>query len=98
MSFTEARSVIEGRLHVWLHAYSGIDVLAELNKMERWIEANPNRSKKNYNRFIVNWLNRAHINLANANTRYSNFGRQQIFTDQNGNRYKVSVEGSRIYF
>lgn len=34
------------------------DIVRELQKMEAWLYANPNRLKKNYARFIVNWLNR----------------------------------------
>jgi len=38
--------------------HSRCDVLGELKKMDVWLVANPNRQKKNYARFIVNWLNR----------------------------------------
>ncbi|MFA4991499.1 MAG: hypothetical protein WC569_02850 [Candidatus Omnitrophota bacterium] len=33
-------------------------VLKELKTMTTWLAANPNREKKNYARFMVNWLNR----------------------------------------
>lgn len=39
--------------------YSSIynfDLLKEYKKMEIWLDANPLRRKKNYNRFIANWL------------------------------------------
>jgi hypothetical protein len=26
--------------------------------MKQWLDANPRRRKKNYNRFIINWLNK----------------------------------------
>jgi len=35
----------------------------ELNKMLLWLKANPNRTKKNYRKFIVNWMNRRQSNL-----------------------------------
>ena len=37
-------------------AYQGIDVDAQLSKMDAWLIANPGRQKSR--RFIVNWLNR----------------------------------------
>lgn len=31
---------------------------SELNKMRAWLLADPSRQKKNYRKFVVNWMNR----------------------------------------
>ena len=33
-------------------------ILNCLKKMTCWLDANPNRQKKNYAKFVLNWLNR----------------------------------------
>ena len=38
--------------------HKNCSVIDELKKMDVWLIANPNRHKKNYARFIVNWLNK----------------------------------------
>tara|TARA_Y100000004_G_scaffold12121_1_gene13095 strand:+ start:1119 stop:1508 length:390 start_codon:yes stop_codon:yes gene_type:complete len=45
----------------WERAYSqrGVNVRQELLSMESWLDANPNRRKKDMKRFIDNWLKRA---------------------------------------
>jgi hypothetical protein len=48
----------------WRLIYKGIDVDAELLKMEAWLDANPKRRKKNEKRFVVNWLNRTAMQFA----------------------------------
>ena len=40
----------------WEEAYPACDITAELKKMREWLLANPEKRKKNYRRFIVNWL------------------------------------------
>ena len=40
-----------------LMTYGEKTVREELNKMYVWLLADPRRRKKNYRRFIVNWLN-----------------------------------------
>ena len=42
----------------WLAAYPVCDIDLELFKMREWLLANPDKRKKNYRRFIVNWLTR----------------------------------------
>jgi len=42
----------------WLAAYPACDIELELYKMREWLLANPDKRKKNYRRFIVNWLTR----------------------------------------
>jgi len=45
-------------IQVWKDAYPACDVKAELRKMRAWLLANPDKRKKNYKRFIINWLSR----------------------------------------
>jgi len=45
-------------IQVWVDAYPACNVRAELKKMRAWLLANPDKRKKNYKRFIINWLNR----------------------------------------
>jgi hypothetical protein len=42
--------------HRWLEAFPNVSVYAEFRLMEEWLIANPRRRKKNYRRFITNWL------------------------------------------
>lgn len=42
----------------WLAAYPACDIEVELYKMREWLLANPEKKKKNYRRFITNWLSR----------------------------------------
>lgn len=50
--------IAEWRLLEWEQLYSPLNVVGELQKMKQWLDANPRRRKKNYNRFIINWLNK----------------------------------------
>ena len=43
----------------WLKAYPAVSIDIELAKMAVWIKANPDKKKIRWERFIVNWLNRA---------------------------------------
>ena len=43
----------------WQEAYRACDIKVELLKMREWLLANPDKAKKNYRRFITNWLIRA---------------------------------------
>jgi len=47
----------------WEQAYSPLNVRQEIAKMQEWLTANPRRRKKNYNRFVINWLNKAHASI-----------------------------------
>lgn len=49
----------EPDLAIWREAYPAIDVETEIKKAAAWLKANPKNRKKNYERFIVNWLARA---------------------------------------
>ena len=43
--------------------YPRVDIEHELNKMYMWLDANPKKTKKNYKRFVINWLGHAEGNL-----------------------------------
>jgi len=43
----------------WKEAYPACDIEIELNQMREWLLSNPNKRKKNYRRFITNWLTRS---------------------------------------
>lgn len=57
---TEKFENLDGNVERWRLAYAGVDILSELQKAGCWIMANPGRAKKNWERFIVNWLCKAH--------------------------------------
>lgn len=42
----------------WKAAYPAVDVAIQLRRMDEWLISNPTKRKKNYYRFIVNWLAR----------------------------------------
>ena len=46
--------------------YAPLNVRQELAKMAEWLKANPRRRKKNYQRFIIGWLNKAHASVVVA--------------------------------
>lgn len=58
MEFLEAITPLKQA--TWEVAYAPLDVRMELSKMLEWIAANPRKRKRNWERFAVNWLNRAH--------------------------------------
>ena len=65
----------------WEKVYAPLNVAGELDKMKLWLDANPRRArKKNFNRFVINWLNKAHasITVAAVNARcYARIGKYQ---------------------
>lgn len=42
----------------WKETYPACDIKTELKKAKGWLVGNPNKKKKNYMRFINNWLSR----------------------------------------
>jgi|SRR5580658_1586940 hypothetical protein len=62
-------NISELQIAHWRLIYKGIDVDAEIAKMDAWLEANPKRAKKNLKRFAVNWLNRTAMDLVEMNLR-----------------------------
>lgn len=55
----------------WQDTYPYCDVELELKKMADWLLSNPNKKKKNYRRFITNWLSRQSADLEMKNKRGS---------------------------
>lgn len=49
----------ESIFEAWGAAYPRVNVKAEVRKAEAWAAANPAKAKKNWKRFLVNWLSRA---------------------------------------
>src|ERR1700690_2607917 len=58
--------VAEWRILEWERDYAPLNVRQELVLMNNWLEANPRRRKKNYARFIINWLNKSYASVAAA--------------------------------
>lgn len=42
----------------WTEAFPNVDIEQELRLMELWLDANPERAKSNYKKFILGWLTR----------------------------------------
>ncbi len=57
--------------------YPNVSVLQELGMMADWLRANPRRRKRNYQRFITNWLKaeerRARVTKAEQNVGSGHF-------------------------
>jgi hypothetical protein len=72
MSFTGRFFYVQGlKLEHYRFAFPNVDIVAELRLMDEWLRANPRRRKKNYDRFITNWLKaeerRARVTKAEQN-------------------------------
>lgn len=53
------KNVIVEDKNQWSEAYPACDVELELRQMREWLLSNPDKRKKNYRRFITNWLARS---------------------------------------
>jgi hypothetical protein len=42
----------------FVQAYPAVDIHSSIHRAEVWLLANPSKQKKNYYRFITNWLSR----------------------------------------
>jgi len=51
----------------WRKAYPGRDLRQEFRNANEWLKAKPDRQKKNYQSFLVNWLNRGENNVGTKN-------------------------------
>jgi hypothetical protein len=59
--------IADWRIAEWEKTYAPLNVINEIEKMELWLKANPKRAKKkNWARFVINWLNKAHAQVVNA--------------------------------
>ncbi len=50
--------ITDKRRALWRQAYPAVDIDLELLKAAAWLVANPAQRKKNYARFLTNWLSR----------------------------------------
>ena len=53
---------------VWKEAYPNINIKTELVKIKAWLISNPNKAKKDFKKFVNNWLSRAMQNPTNVTT------------------------------
>jgi hypothetical protein len=53
------RGISDEQVSRWCDAYPALEIEVELAKAAAWLQANPAKRKKNYQRFLVNWLGRA---------------------------------------
>ena len=51
-------NIAERDIEIWKKAYPACNIKLCLSQMAAWLMANPTKLKKNYKRFIVNWLTR----------------------------------------
>jgi hypothetical protein len=51
-------NITDEDVSIWEKAYPAVDITQELSKMADWLISNPEKKKKNYRRFITNWLSR----------------------------------------
>lgn len=58
--------VVDVDLQRYEQAYPAVNIEGELRKMDCWLRANPARRKKQYSRFINNWLAKTHGRLQEA--------------------------------
>jgi uncharacterized protein YdaU (DUF1376 family) len=49
----------DGMLKRWSEAYPAVDIRTTILRAAEWVVANPTQRKKNYNRFLTNWLSRS---------------------------------------
>lgn len=52
-------NIIPDDLNMWKSAYPACNIEIELKQMSQWLLSNPDKRKKNYRRFITNWLTRS---------------------------------------
>ena len=55
-------------IKVWKEAYPNINIKAELAKAKAWLISSPNNAKKDFKKFVNNWLSRAMQNPTNVAT------------------------------
>ena len=52
-------NITEEQLQSWGRAYPSVNVKGEILKINSWLKANPKKRYQNYERFIINWLDRS---------------------------------------
>lgn len=53
------KGISDKQVDLWANAYPALEIETQLAKASAWLQANPSKIKKNYARFLVNWLARA---------------------------------------
>ena len=89
-------SVTEEELEQYESIYPGVNVPQELRRMDSWCRANPRRLKRNWNRFILNWLGKTHRDLLAVQTReavrvYRSRQESRVGTGPTGGTMKPAV-------
>lgn len=56
-------SVTEDEFYDYEKTFPGVGIAQELRRMDSWCRANPRRRKKNWKRFIENWLGKTRRDL-----------------------------------
>ena len=63
ITFNEKTKKLEGitpeDIQHWQETFPDVNIKAEIKKAEAWLDANPQKRKKNYKRFLVNWFGKA---------------------------------------
>lgn len=49
-------NITDSDIKEWKELYGGVDVVREMREMVQWILANPKKKKKQWRKFILNWL------------------------------------------
>lgn len=82
----------------WQEAYPNLDVMAQLRRAKVWLEANPNRRKKNIRKFIVNWLAKE-ADKPGGPARASPFPQpeRKTFAQMEEERWEEMMAGAREY-
>lgn len=52
-------SIDQTLISTWKEAYPNIDIPTQLNKAKAWLISNPSKAKKDFSKFINNWLSRS---------------------------------------
>jgi len=53
------KSIKPDLIEIWNQAYPNIDIPLQLGIAKSWLISNPNKAKKDFNRFVNNWLAKA---------------------------------------
>jgi hypothetical protein len=74
--------VHEMQLAEWQQAYPSLNVDGELQRMKIWLDANPRRRKKNYQRFVTGWLCRENAKVEYAAASAKSYARVGTHRDR----------------
>lgn len=75
-------NISEWKILEFEQAYSPLNVRQELEKMDQWLDANPRRRKKKYQRFVVNWLGKAHAKVISDQVNARLYARAGVYDTQ----------------